>query len=111
MTRSRLLAIAERRALLKARAQAERESLAALAARADGAGRLAGSVLAAGRRMLEEMRRQPLLVVAGAALLVALRPRRAFKWILKGWSLWRMYRGAQRWWQRVAAASGVPAAR
>jgi len=111
MTRSRLLAIAERRALLKVRAQSEREALAGLAARTDGAGRLAGNALAAGRRVLEEMRRQPLLVVAGAALLVALRPRRAFKWILEGWSLWRLYRGARRWWQRVAAAAGVPAAR
>jgi hypothetical protein len=105
MTRSRLLAIAERRALLKARALAERETLAALAARTDGAGRLAGNVLATGRRVLEEIRHQPLLVVAGAALLVALRPRRAFKWLLEGWSLWRMYRGAQRWWQRLAAGA------
>jgi len=34
------------------------------------------------------------------ALLVALRPRRALGWLMKGWSAWRLYRGAQRWWRQ-----------
>ena len=101
--RSHLLRLAERRARLVERAQTERESLAALLARGDGA----ADWLAAGGRLLDELRRQPLLAAAGAVLLFALRPRRALGWLLKGWSAWRMVRGAQRWWQRIAAATAT----
>jgi len=94
--RARLLALAERRARLTALAGAERESLAAFVARTDGAvGKVAGA-LAVVRRQLGKLRDQPLLVAAAVALLVVLRPRRALGWALKGWSLWRAYRGAQR---------------
>jgi hypothetical protein len=99
MTRARLLRISERRARLIERAHAEREALAGHLARTDAA----AGLFAAGQRVLDELRRQPLIVAAGAALLIALRPRRAFAWLLKGWSAWRLYRGAQRWWQRLAA--------
>ena len=101
MTRGRLLALAERRALLVARSLAERERLEAYVARTDGV----SSVFEAGHRMLQELGRQPLIVIGGAALLIALRPRRALKWLMQGWSLWRMYRGAQRWWQGFAAGA------
>lgn len=111
MIRARLLLLAERRARLTARANTERESLAAFVARSDGAVRFASETLAAGRRVLEELRSQPLLVAAAVALLVALRPRRALGWALKGWSLWRTFRGAQSWWQRLAAGTSAPPTR
>lgn len=111
MMRGRLLLLAERRAGLAARASAERESLAAFLARTDGPVRMANSALAAGRRLLDEARRQPLLVAAGAVLLIALRPRRALGWALKGWTLWRTIRSAQRWWQLVSNTIGTPARR
>ena len=109
--RARLLVLAERRARLTVLASAERESVAALLARGDGAVRMAAGALAAGRRLLGHLRDRPLLVVAGAALLIALRPRRALGWALRGWSLWRTYRGLQRWWQLASAAIGTPASR
>jgi hypothetical protein len=105
------LLLAERRAKLAARASAERESLAAFMARTDGTVRVANRVLAAGRRLLDELRRQPLLVVAGVVLLIALRPRRALGWALKGWTVWRTVRSAQRWWQLVSSTIGEPASR
>ena len=67
--RERLLALAERRAHLAARAQSERESMAALIARTDVAASLAVSVFHAARRVLEQGQRHPLVVVAGVALL------------------------------------------
>jgi len=106
--RERLLALAERRARLAARAQAERESLSGLLASADGAASLATTLIRSARRTLDRAGRHPLLVVAGVALLVALRPRRAFTWLARGWSLWRLYRGAHGWWLRFAAATGAP---
>ena len=105
--RARLMQLAERRAQLLVHARAERELLAAAMARTDTASELASAVLAAGRRLADELRRQPLLVAAGLALLFALRPRRALGWLLKGWSTWRLYLGARRWWFRFAAATGV----
>lgn len=103
--RARLIRLAERRAQLLQRARAEREHLAALVARGDGA----LGWLDAGRRMLQELGRRPLIVVAAVALLVALRPRRTLKWLASGWSLWRLYRQASGWWQRLDAAAGPPA--
>jgi hypothetical protein len=99
--RERLLALAERRARLQARARSERESIAVLLAPADSA----VAVFRAAQGALAEARRHPLIMVAGVALLVALRPRRALSWLARGWSLWRLYRGAYAWWQRFAAAN------
>ena len=107
--RERLLVLAERRARLAARAQSERESMAALIARTDTVASLAVSLLRVARRVLEQGQRHPLIVVAGVALLAALRPRRAISWIARGWSLWRLYRGARGWWLRFSAASTTPA--
>ena len=104
MVRRRLLQLAERRARLAERARAERESLAALVARSDEASRVVSRVLGTGERLLQELRRQPLLVIAGAALLVVLKPRLALRWLGRGWGLWRLYRGLRRWWQRLAGA-------
>lgn len=111
MMRERLVALAERRAHLIVRAQAERETTAALLARTDGAASLATSVIRTARRVLDLAGHHPLIVVAGIALLVALRPRRALTWLARGWSLWRLYRGAHGWWLRFAATAAPPARR
>jgi hypothetical protein len=104
MTRARLLRLAERRARLTERARAEREALAALVARGDGA---AGWIEGA-RRVLETLRRQPLLVAGVFALLAVLRPKRAFKLAAGGWSLWRAYRKLRRWWAHLSADADAP---
>ena len=103
MVRARLVQLAERRARLIDRARVDREALAGLVARTDGASDLAAHAFAAGRRLLEEMRRQPLIAAVLAAVLVVLRPRRALGWAIKGWSAWRVIRGALRWWQHGSA--------
>ena len=36
---------------------------------------------------------------------------RALGWALKGWTVWRAVRGAQRWWQLLSTAIGTPASR
>ena len=107
--RERLFALAERRAHLVAHAQAERATINALLTRTDGAAYLAVSLIQTARRGLDQAARHPLIVVAGIALLVALRPRRALTWLARGWSLWRLYRGARGWWQRFAAIADAPA--
>lgn len=94
-----MIVLRERRARLVVRARGERERLAALLSRAEAAFRW----IEVGRRVLEGARRQPLIVVAGAALLFALRPRRAVKLLASGWSLWQLYRRARRWWLRIAS--------
>ena len=99
--RTRLLHIAERRARYVERAAAEREALARALAASD----TAASLLAGARRVLEGIAQQPLVVAAGIALLVVLQPRRALGWLMKGWSAWRVYRSARRYWQRLAAAA------
>ena len=98
--RERLIRLAERRALLQARAHAEREKLADLVARSDEWTK----VLAGVGRVAEELRRQPWIAAAGVALLVALWPRRALGWAMRGWTAWRLFREAQRWWARLRAA-------
>ncbi len=39
---------------------------------------------------LRYLQRHPALVAGGVALLVALRPRKAFVWLRRGWFTWRM---------------------
>jgi hypothetical protein len=105
--RERLLTLAETRARLSARAQAERDHLVVLLAPVDGA----AAMFQAARRAIDEARRHPLLLIAGVALLAALRPRRALSWLARGWSLWRLYRGASGVWQRFAESAGPPPTR
>ena len=96
--RARLIRLAERRARLQESARVQREALAAVIARGDEAGLL----LQRARALLDELRRHPWFVAGGVALFVALSPRRAFGWLMKGWTAWRMYRGAQRWLRQFA---------
>ena len=110
--RAQLLALAEHRTRLVARAQSERAALNAQLTPADAAAALAASVLRVARDLVEIAGRYPLSIVAGVALLVALRPKRALIWLTRGWSLWRVYRGARGWWLRFSApdtaAGGMP---
>lgn len=110
MSRARLLELAGRRASLVAEARLEREALAAMLARSDALA-LRGVRLAEGiQRIAAELQARPLLALAAVAALVALKPRRALGWILKGWSAWRMYRGALRWWHSFTGGSKPGAA-
>jgi hypothetical protein len=104
--RERLLTLAGTRARLCARAQAERDQLSALLAPVDAAASAADTLFRAGRRIAGHARRHPLPVIAGVALLVALRPRRALAWLARGWSLWRLYRGASGLWLRFTQSPG-----
>jgi len=110
MMRGRLLALAEKRTRLVARAQAERESFARLLAPTDAMSAMATSVFRAVRRIFQEARKYPLLALAGGAVLAALRPRRAIGWLAKGWSIYRLYRNLAPVVQRFAGA-GAPAGR
>ena len=96
--RERLIRLAERRARLQNHAHAEREALATMIARGDELGLLWQRA----HRLLDEARRHPWIVAGGVALLVALSPRRALGWLMKGWTAWRMVRGAQRWLRQFA---------
>ena len=74
--RARLFAVVARKAALIERSRAERERVASLLGEARG----------------------PFALAAGAALLVALRPRRALGWLAKGWSAVQLYRAARLLW-------------
>jgi len=91
--RNRLIELRERRAQLVEHARAEREQLAALVSRTEAQ----LSWIDAAHTLLDEARRHPLIVVAGAALLIAIRPRRALKLLAAGWSLWQLFQRLLRW--------------
>jgi len=111
MMRERLLALAEHRTRLALRAESERAELSAMLAPADAAAALAASVARVASGLAEQAARYPWIVVAGVALLAALRPRRAMSWLTRGYSMWRLYRGAQGVWQRFSGARMHAAAR
>ena len=109
--RERLLALAEHRTRLVARARSERESIAKLVSATDAVSSMVDAAIRAVRRLLREAMEHPLLAIAGGAILAAIRPRRAIGWMVKGWSLYRLYRSALPLWQRFAASAGTPADR
>ena len=106
MTRHRLIALSQHQARLIGRAQVEREHFGALVTRIESALSWVDAV----QNGLGEARRHPLLLLAGVALLVALRPRRAMKLAASGWSLWRLYLRARRLWVVATALAAGPAA-
>ena len=111
MMRARLLALAEHRTLLVARAQADRESVARLLVPVDAASSMALAVYNVARRVVHEAREHPLFAIAGGVALAAIRPRRAIAWIVKGWSFYRMYRSLLPVWQRFAAGAAATSGR
>jgi hypothetical protein len=88
MIRERLLALRERRAILIARAEHQRNGLAELVVRAE----TATMWLERGRALYRRLSAHPLWVAAGVALVVALRPRRSLSLIATALSLWRGWR-------------------
>ncbi len=96
--RERLIALRTRREQLIARAAAERGELAAAIARTDRVSEWLGSGTAA----LAALGRHPLWLAAAAGVLVALRPKRVFKWLASAWSLWQIYRQASESWRRLS---------
>ena len=101
-TRERLIRLAERRTLLQARAQAERERLAAALERSDEVSALLRRAQGVARELLEQLQRRPWIAAAVVGALVALRPRRMLGLAARGWSLWRLYRSAYRWYRQFA---------
>lgn len=96
--RERLIALRERRARLLERAAAEREQLGALVDRSDVLTRW----MQAASRAVDEAKRHPAWLLAGVALLAALRPRRTLGWLMKGWALYRMFRRGRALLERFA---------
>lgn len=107
MMRERLLALAEHRTRLVARAQAERESFGRLLAPTDALSSMAAGVFRTVRWVFREARKYPLLALAGGVVLAAMRPRRAIGWAARGWSLYRLYRSLAPIVQRFAATAGT----
>lgn len=93
---SRLIELAERRERLVARIAMQRGELARHAAPL----KVVLSVADKGVAVVRFLQRHPGLVAGAVGLFVALRPRRAFVWLGRGWSLWKV---VQRLRQRLAA--------
>jgi hypothetical protein len=106
VTRDRLIALSRQQARLVGRARVEREHLGTVAAR------IASAVwwVDVAHKGVDGARRHPLLVVAGVALFVALRPRGAIKLLASSWSLWRLYQRARRLWTVASALAAGAAA-
>lgn len=98
MMRGKLAELHARRGALLAQATGERERIAAVLGRADTAGGWISAAVSA----VAEARRYPLLLAAGAAFLVALRPGRALTWLMKGWSLYQIVKRGMSLWERFA---------
>ncbi len=85
MIREKLIALRERRALLVSRAEQQREGVIAIVERAEVAMAWFDRARAFGRKL----RANPLWIVAGVAVLVALQPRKMLKLFATAYSLWR----------------------
>lgn len=83
---ARLTELAERRATLVARAATQRAELSQAAAPWRGPLAVADQGLAAVRYLGSH----PALLAGVVALVAALRPMRAAKWLRRGWLVWRM---------------------
>jgi len=108
-TRAQLIRLTERRVRLTQHAQAEREVLAKVITRSDEAAVVLQRVRSVALKIQALVREQPWIAAVAVAFLVALRPRRAFGWLMRGWGAWRMYRSALRWWQQFSARSSSAA--
>ena len=86
--RERLIALHERRGQLIARAESERGEVFSLVDRADHLALWFDRARSIGHRV----RANPVWLAIGVALIVALRPRKAFRLVATGYSLWRGWR-------------------
>lgn len=107
MMRAKLLSLHARRAMLVSRIADNRERVGAILDRADAASLWLTAGAAAAARAGEGIKRNPLLFGAGVALLVAARPRRVMSWLLRGWSLYQVYKRGSALWQDIAPAAAM----
>lgn len=82
----RLIQLAERRERLVARIAAQRSELS----RNLFPLKAGCAVADKGLQALRYMQQHPALVAGGVGMLVAMRPRKAFAWLKRGWLAWRM---------------------
>jgi hypothetical protein len=83
---NRLARLAARRSRLLDRIADQRAELARAAAPLQARLRLADQGITAFR----SLRRRPGLIVLGALLVVAVRPRRVYTWLKRGWRVWKI---------------------
>lgn len=100
--RARLIELRERRAQLRERAARERAALGEWLGRAE----VVEGWAVKGAAAVGWLRERPLLIAAGVALALALRPRRALGWLSKGLALWQVWRQARALWAQVAPLAG-----
>lgn len=93
MPHAQALALALRRQRLLDRIAVQRDQLAACVEPLAKPLALADKVLQAGHIVRE----QPWIAGVAAFLLVVLRRRNVWRWIGRGWTLWRGWRAARRW--------------
>jgi hypothetical protein len=96
MAQSRQIELALKRGRLQERIASQRAALAAQVVPIAEALNAIDRTLAAGRSGVATIKRHPGLVAAAVAAVVALRPRRVWRWgrrALVGWSMWRKLRG------------------
>lgn len=89
---SRLIHLAERRALLAAKAESQRQELARAFVPWQGPLRLADQ----GADAIRFVGRHKIVVVAALGIVIALRPKLAFGWMRKGLLVWRIARTVRR---------------
>ena len=82
-------------------ARAERETLARAIRRSDEATAVLERVRGIALQVRDGLRSNLWLVAALAGAIALLRPRRALGWVMKGWSAWRLYRAAMRYWRAL----------
>lgn len=103
MIREKLLALRERRGALIAQAERQREELNVMVVRAEAA----TAWIDRARAVVSRARAHPLWIAAGVALFVALRPRKALKWLVTGVSLWRGWLNLRAGLEHAAAVQPV----
>ena len=103
MMRERLIALRERRAELTVRVEAQRSEVFLLLERIDHVAAWFDRARAVGR----EVRANPVWIAAAIAFVVALRPRKAFKFAATAFSLWRGWRRLRATIDRLVSAPGA----
>lgn len=97
MIRERLLRLRERRAVLVARAEQQRDAVYGLVVRAE----TATAWFDRARTLLGKAREHPVWIAVGVALFVALRPRKSLRLLATGFSLWRGWRSLRASLERI----------
>ncbi len=93
MSVARHVALALRKARLQERIALQRDQIAACVESFEKPLALADKVLQAGR----VIQQKPWIAGVGVFALVVLRRRHIWRWIGRGWTLWRAWRSGRRW--------------